>query len=247
MEKEIWKAVPIDGLEHYQVSNIGNVRNTSYKGTGKIRNLTPCVGKDGYVLVCLTSKGGKQMNYWLHRLVAMAFVPNPNGYEQVNHLDEAKENNTAENLEWCTCKYNNNYGHRNERISKSKTNKNCKPVCQCDTSGNVIKVWPSINELNRAFGYDTGLIAKRCMGIGSTAYGFKWKYFGECASEEWKNAKSGSEALHKKVIQLDDSGNVIHVWGSIKEAETSGYSGTMISACCHGRRKHTGGYRWEFA
>ncbi len=173
---EIWRNLPIEGLEHYQVSNIGRVRNSSYKGTGRVRNMTPCIGKDGYLMVCLTSLTGKQRNYWVHRLVALAFIPNPDNLEQVNHLDENKVNNSADNLEWCTSKQNNNYGHRNERMSQSKRNTNCKAVCQCDISCSVIRVWPSVSELKRTLGYDTGLISSRCRGKGETAYGYRWKY-----------------------------------------------------------------------
>lgn len=243
---EIWKSVPIDGLEHYQVSNLGNIRNVSYKGTGKIRVLSPCADKDGYLMACLTNRNGGQCNYRIHRLVAKAFIPNPDNYEQVNHKDENKTNNVVDNLEWCDCLYNNNYGTRNTRLSKSKINTNCKPICQCDLNGDVLKIWPSLNEINRHFGYDTGLIAKRCLGIGNSAYGFKWKYEGEEKPESWKKAVTGRATLYKPVAQMDENGNIIQVWNSIKAAGAAGFSETMISACCNGHRKHTGGYRWKF-
>ena len=243
---EEWRTIPIDGLENYQVSTLGNVRNVSYKGTGRIRNLSAYTDRDGYLEVCLTKHNGKQRNYRVHRLVSETFIPNPKNYEQVNHKDETKSNNTVENLEWCDCSYNNNYGTRNSRVSKSKINTNCKPVCQCDLDGNVLKVWPSMNEINRLLGYDTGLIAKRCSGIGNSAYGFKWKYNGEEKPESWKRALVGKDTLYKPVVQMDSNGNVVRVWSSIKAAGKEGFSETMISACCNGRRKHTGGFSWKF-
>ncbi len=246
MEAEIWRNLPTDGLEHYQVSNLGNVRNTSYKGTEKIRSMSQCTDKNGYFVVCLTKKDGKQRNYRVHRLVAEAFIPNPQKYEQVNHRDEVKTNNKVDNLEWCDCAYNNNYGTRNIRVSKSKINTNCKPVCQCDMDGNALKVWPSMNEINRQLGYDTGLIAKRCLGIGNSAYGFKWKYDGEEKPESWKRALVGKDTLYKPVAQIDSNGHVVRVWSSIKAAGEEGFSATMISACCNGRRNHTGGFSWKF-
>lgn len=173
---EIWKSLPIEGLEHYQVSNTGRVRNSSYKGTGRIRNMSPCSDKDGYQTVCLTSLDGKQKSYRVHRLVAQVFIYNPDNLEQVNHLDENKANNSVDNLEWCTSKQNNNYGHRNERMSRSKRNTNCRAVRQCDKNGVIIRVWPSLSELKRTFGYDTGLISSRCRGKGETAYGYRWEY-----------------------------------------------------------------------
>lgn len=242
MGTEIWKNIPIEGIEHYQVSNLGNVRNTSYKGTGRVLNMKLHKDKDGYLCVSL-----RQKMFRVNRLVAIAFIPNPENLPQVNHKDEIKDNNRVENLEWCDCVYNNNYGTKKERLSKSKLNTNCKAVCQCDMDGNVIKVWECMNELNRQFGYDVGLIAKRCMGRGNTAYGFKWKYKGDEKSEAWAKAKAGKDTLYKPVLQMDDNDNVIRVWDSIKAAGAEGFSTTMISSCCHGRRKHTGGYRWQFA
>lgn len=242
MEMEIWKSLPIEGFEHYQVSNLGNVRNSSYKGTGRALNMKLHKDKDGYPRVSL-----RQKMFRVNRLVAIAFIPNPNNLPQVNHKDEVKDNNRVENLEWCDNVYNSNYGTKKERLSKSKMNTNCKAVCQCDMDGNVIKIWPSVCELERQFGYDPGLISSRCRGKGNTAYGFKWKYEGDEKSEEWAAAKAGKDTLYKPVAQMDDNGNIIRIWDSIKAAGAEGFSETMISSCCHGRRKHTGGYRWQFA
>ena len=73
---------------------------------------------DGYIVVGL-SKNGKQKNYKVHRLVAIAFISNPNNYVEINHIDENKHNNNVDNLEWCTRKYNCNYGERHV-IAKEK-------------------------------------------------------------------------------------------------------------------------------
>ena len=115
---EEWR--PIKGYEGlYEVSNTGLVRNV-VKG----RYLKPGFDKNGY-LKCVLSKGGKQRTVYIHRLVATAFIPNPDGLPQVNHRDEDKTRNVVDNLEWCTSKYNVNYGSAQERrVQKNIENGN---------------------------------------------------------------------------------------------------------------------------
>ena len=117
---EIWK--DIEGYEgFYQVSNYGRVKSLNYNRTGKAKELKQSINL-GYKYVILY-KDNKRKKFLVHRLVAQAFVPNPNEYLEVNHIDENKANNCVWNLEWCTRLYNNNYGTINERISKAKKGK----------------------------------------------------------------------------------------------------------------------------
>jgi hypothetical protein len=103
MDNVIWK--PVVGYEGvYEVSNTGLVRRV-YSKTYPYPRLLKQSTRRGYLSVDL-SKNGKSKTYTVHRLVADAFLPNPNKYEQVNHIDENKANNSVENLEWCTCSYN---------------------------------------------------------------------------------------------------------------------------------------------
>ena len=113
---ETWKRIDwIDGISPiYEVSNYGAVRTD--KCIKKAQT-----DKDGYKRVMLYGQKPFKKYVPVHRLVAIAFVPNPNNYDQVNHKDENKTNNAVDNLEWCDCKYNNNYGNRNSRISRAKT------------------------------------------------------------------------------------------------------------------------------
>lgn len=107
MEKEIWKDVPgYEGL--YQVSSIGNVRSLNYRGLGKVATLKPAPDKKGYLHVNL-SKDGKNTTCQIHRLVAVAFIPNPDELPVVNHKDWNVANNQVGNLEWCTARYNSQY------------------------------------------------------------------------------------------------------------------------------------------
>lgn len=120
---EIWKDVPgYEGL--YKVSNLGNVMSFHTDGlfgknnTGRL--MVQRTDKCGYKYVYV-AKGGKKKRESVHRLVAKAFIPNPDNLPQVNHMDEIRDHNTADNLEWCTVLYNQRYGHRRERTSISST------------------------------------------------------------------------------------------------------------------------------
>ena len=123
---EVWKEISgYEGL--YEESNLGNVRSLDRlirsKNNGNIvrkgRILIPFYEeKKGYYQVRL-AKNGKNKTFRIHRLVALAFLENPFNYTDVNHKDEIKTNNNVDNLEWCTRKYNNNYGTKPERIRKS--------------------------------------------------------------------------------------------------------------------------------
>ena len=105
--EEIWK--PVVGYEGlYEVSNLGNVKTLHYYGGRRQKLMSLGKRSDGYLTVGL-SKNGICKHYSVHRLVAIAFIPNPDNLEMVNHKDENKENNNADNLEWCTRSYNQLY------------------------------------------------------------------------------------------------------------------------------------------
>ena len=121
MIEEIWR--PVVGYEGlYEVSSYGRVRSLDryVKGKGesywlrKGRVLSPIKDTNGYLLINLCCNG-KPKTINVHRLVAQAFIPNPDNLLEVNHIDEDKINNRADNLEWCSRKYNINYGSRNIR------------------------------------------------------------------------------------------------------------------------------------
>ena len=100
LPKRVWKDIP--GYEgKYQVSNDGKVRSLNYKRTGKTKILKQNTNKDGYKTLLLC-KNGKVKAYYIHRLVAIVFIPNPHNLPSVNHLNEVKTDNRVENVEWCT-------------------------------------------------------------------------------------------------------------------------------------------------
>lgn len=189
---ELWKDVQgYEGL--YQVSNMGNVRSVDHEvevtrngitfvvpKKGKV--LSPTRRQHGYVGVMLYGKGGHATRgfktFSVHRLVAEAFVENPNGYDEVNHLDECKTNNRADNLEWCDRKYNTNYGTTQSRRAEKITNdpRRAKQVVQLDLDGNEIQTWPSLGEIRRQLGFAPSNICRATRGDYSHAYGYRWKY-----------------------------------------------------------------------
>lgn len=132
--QEIWKTV--QGFENYDISNLGNVRswvdNASKRRTSP-KLLKPSPDKNGYVSVSLyLNSSTRAKRILIHRLVAITFIPNPNGLPQVNHKDENKSNNRIDNLEWCTSKYNLIYSsiHKKglETKNRNKTSNSEKPI-----------------------------------------------------------------------------------------------------------------------
>ena len=176
---EIWKDIKeYNGL--YQVSNIGRVRGLDRYarvcGGGmrlvKGRILKPMKCTNEYEEVCI-SVGRKRKVHLIHRLVAEAFIDNPNNLPQVNHKDEDIKNNNVDNLEWCTAKYNANYGTRNQRCYEKVIKK---AVRMCDLAGNEICTFDSIKLASREMHIYDSQIIRVCKGRNKTAGGFLWSY-----------------------------------------------------------------------
>lgn len=178
--KEVWK--DIKGFEgYYEVSSFGRVRSKarmvkrgdgiSMTFTGK--ELAPYSNKkrNGYCYVYLRVKGKKYPKF-VHRLVAEAFLPNPNNLSQINHKDENPKNNRLDNLEWCDAKYNNNYG---SKPLKNKENAPKVAVEQYDLKGNFIASFPSQLEAATKTNTRQGGIASCLAGKAKTANGYVWK------------------------------------------------------------------------
>lgn len=178
--EETWKDIKgYEGL--YKVSNLGRVKSLNYNKTKKERILKQNPTKRGYVHVDLCNKG-KVITRNVHRLVAEAFIPNPNNFPIINHKqEERKDLNCVDNLEWCTQKYNINYGTRTEKVRKKlKGKKNLaaklrlsKKVYQYTPGGQFVKEWQSVQEcVTKGFTH----VSECCLGKRRTNKGYKWSY-----------------------------------------------------------------------
>lgn len=173
---EQWKDIAgYEGL--YQVSNLGNVKslarykkNRSKMQEVKEHMMKPFVYNEGYARVQL-SKDGKARSFCVHRLVALAFVPNTENKPHINHIDENKSNNRADNLEWCTATENNNYGTHNMRISLT----NGRRVQAFDKDGNLVMEFHSISEATRQTKINQTSISYCLAGKYKQAGGYVWK------------------------------------------------------------------------
>ena len=264
--EEIWKHVV--GNESYMISSMGRVKSLE-------RNYTDSVGRKynipEKIMKTKVSKstGYPQVNLWvngksrpfcIHRLIAEAFIPNPNNYPCVNHIDEDRSNSVLGNLEWCTYKYNCTYGSAREKRRESlirfyKNNPELKTkikkrgatfkVNQYSLDGKLIKTYEGgIPEINEILGKSSS-ISSCVLHKNKTAYGFVWRYEGDpfeypTKKERKKIDYENSKPLkHQKyVIQLDKCGNEIRRFRSVSEV------GRYFNIDRHilSRKKTAGGY-----
>ena len=157
--------VKIEGFENYEVSNLGKVRNIK---SGIM--LKPWFTKDGYLRHCLY-KHNKRKNLLLHRIIATAFIDNPEEKPQINHIDENKLNNDLSNLEWCTERENAIHGTRTKRIAEKRSQK----VIQLDLNDNILNEFESMRQAERETGIKASGISACCNGKRKSAGRFKWR------------------------------------------------------------------------
>lgn len=169
-ENEIW--LPVVGYEgKYEISNLGRVKSLRDKyGNYREKILKQGKNNNGYLCVKLC-KEGKMKNCRVHRLVANAFIPNPNNFPTVNHIDENKENNQVDNLEWMNLSKQQRHGTCQQR----RVEKLSKQVYQYSKDGVLVGIWQSTNEAGRN-GFDNSHIVACCRGKLKSHKGFKWSY-----------------------------------------------------------------------
>lgn len=154
----------------FEVSTRGRVRTKHHGKKGYQKDyvyMQPTDNGKGYMRLNL-KQSGKQKTVYVHELVALAFIPNPNGYVEVNHKDENKSNNNVENLEWCEHIYNCNYGTSKERIGR----KNSVGVLCVETN----QVFNSVIDASETMGVGATAISNCLNGRSKSSCGYTWRY-----------------------------------------------------------------------
>ena len=178
MKNEIW--VNVKNYPNYQVSNFGEVKSLQRQrilGKNKFIQNERILKQhiiNGYAYVYLT-KNSKTKGFRVHRLVAENFIDNPNNYPCINHKDENKLNNRVDNLEWCTNKYNNNYGSFKKKIANSRYKK----INQYDLDNNYIKTWDSLKQASEKLNIIETSISKCLNGVRKKAGNYIWRFVDE--------------------------------------------------------------------
>ena len=267
--KEIWKDVEgYEGL--YQVSNLGNVKSLSFgarnirkSNVHKLLKLSPT--NCGYYKVQLYKNGKAKMMY-VHRLVATAFIPNPEEKPQINHIDGNKANNASFNLEWASCSENQRHaistGLREPSPMLGRTgadNPNSKAILQYDLSGNFIREWTGIAEAARALNVHSSSISSCLCGINKTSCNSIWRYkqsdtypikIDPSVRRTAKGVNHVGTHRHRqmrKIRQLSKDGELIRIWDNyIELVNATGYNNGNIYKAINGKIKSAYGFKWEY-
>lgn len=233
--KEVWKN--IKEHEAYEVSNLGRVRSLNYKKTGETRVLSALNGKKGYKFVILNKK-----TCYIHRLVAEAFLPNPNNLPQINHINEQKDDNRLENLEWCDEKYNVNYGSRNKNHSET---------CRLKREARQMRIKDFNKKMNKTIETQ---IEHRKVDALMNIYELK-KRITELDELKKQALRELNEEVKKfqeqnkmtkwdlhAVLQLDMEGNIIKEWKSVFQVKKE--LDLDVRSCVKGTTESAGGFKW---
>ena len=242
---EEWKdVVGYEGL--YKVSSIGRIERQEYSQTlpngsvGIIKKhyVKTYVGSNDYLYVQLC-KNNKVKRYSVHRLVAQAFIPNPNNYKEVNHKDQNKGNPCVENLEWCDRKYNTNYGTAREKFAIARSI----PVERYTLDGEYLDTWYSEQQYLRENGIKgQSMILKVCKRIKPyyTAYGYRWKFIGD--NRPFEEIPIGGYPVYQYSI---DGEFIKEYPNAIIASKETNVQYTSIRKNVVGRQKTAGNYIWK--
>ena len=242
IDDEEWK--DIKGFEgRYQVSNLGRVRsldrwtNHEHPCFLKGRMLNPSMNKGkGYLRVSLSDGSRNYTHYEVHRLVALHFVT---GYKEglvVNHKNEIKTDNRAENLEWCTYQYNLNYS---DVVAWKR-----KPVYQYDLDGNFIKKFKCGLQAEQELGFT--IVHAIYESKRGYSHGFLFSQEPH-TKEYWNKVTQENKGSTRRVAQYDDKDNEIARFNTVTEAaKAMNVTVSCICYCCKGKVIRAAGYKWKY-
>ncbi len=210
-EKEEWRIISEN--ENYEVSRLGQIRNKKTKKILKKRILP-----SGYENVGLSAYPAKRKTYYIHRLVALAFIPNPNNFPQVNHKDRNKANNKVENLEWATRSMNQKH------CVETGAKRYKRAVWRRDSESKKIE-FDSIKEASRVTGYSTSTISDYIRGKYKTTDGCIWGYVKEIIKEKPREDIASFEIKKYPNYRIYNNGQIYSEKSKIylKPSITNGY------------------------
>lgn len=186
--EEVWK--DIDGFQGcYQVSNLGNVRSIDrYVRCGENgiklqlgKSIKQSKNKYGYMQVRLSNGRKNKFSYTVHRLVAIAFIPNDNNYDQVNHIDGNKQNNYVENLEWCNNSYNQIHAYKTGLQDRNKyyAGRKRRKVAKLSKDLRILDIYETVTQAAKENGIYESYVDRVCLKQRETSYGYKWCFANE--------------------------------------------------------------------
>ncbi len=221
--------ITADISDVYQIYSDGRVYNK------KLKRFLSLIKQNGYLSVSIHSGSGiKPKRKLVHRLVAEAFIPNPENKPFVNHIDENRANNDYKNLEWCT---------QAENVAHS-ANKN---VYQYDKTGNLLKIFDSVQDASNSVGLAECSISAILHKI-RTSGGYLWRLEEtKFTNEELEYATNPPNPMSLQVIQYDKDGNELKLWDTAAQAAKSlNIDSSHLSAVCRGKHKTCHGFVWKY-
>lgn len=252
----------IDECPNYAVSDYGRIKRLEHTSEKRQGGETKCLlhfnerivrlsfSTCGYLCYRPSLGCGRFGRINVHKLVARYFVGNPHGYSYVNHRNEDKSDNRYTNLEWCTAKYNSNYGtcqqRRAETVRNMRRNRSIS-INQYRKDGEFVRHYSNKGEVDDA-GFSLKTILRACNHVIETSQGYVWRFEGDPYTKpSYENSKGGT--IKKKVLCFDLNNNFLKQYENLIEAAESIGGKNKRSAicdCCYGNRKQAYGYIWRY-